>query len=122
MAIRTPHVLRATRAHFDCPSLQGAQLWRGLQLYVYRLQPHASRLQPYVYRLQPYYFPGAQLEDGGVAGTAGCHWEMRWFRDEYMTGSASPSDRVLSAVSLALFADSGWYEVDGAGAEPMAWS
>ena len=39
---------------------------------------------------------GAQLEDGGVAGTAGCHWEMRWFRDEYMTGSASPSERVLS--------------------------
>ena len=26
----------------------------------------------------------------------GCHWEMRWFRDEYMTGSASPSERVLS--------------------------
>ena len=34
---------------------------------------------------------------------------MRWLRDEYMTGAASPGDRVLSAVSLALFADSGWY-------------
>ena len=50
---------------------------------------HASRLQACVR-------PGAQLEDGGVAGTAGCHWEMRWFRDEYMTGSASPSDRARS--------------------------
>lgn len=33
---------------------------------------------------------GAQLEDGGGAGTASSHWEMRWLRDEYMTGSASP--------------------------------
>ena len=57
----------------------------------------ASRLQPCASsRLQPYVLPGAQLEDGGVAGTAGCHWEMRWFRDEYMTGSASPSDRARS--------------------------
>ena len=52
-------MLRAARAHFDCPSLQGMQ-----------------------------------LEDGGVAGTAGSHWEMRWLRDEYMTGAASPGDRV----------------------------
>ena len=31
---------------------------------------------------------GAQLEDGGGAGTDSCHWEMRW-RDE-ATGAASP--------------------------------
>ena len=38
-----------------------------------------------------------------------------------MTGAASPGERVLSAVSLALFADSGWYDVDMSGAEPLAW-
>ena len=64
---------------------------------------------------------GAQLEDGGGVGTDNCHWEMRWFRDEYMTGAASPGERVISAVSLALFADSGWYEVAAAEAEPLAW-
>ncbi|EOD40974.1 hypothetical protein EMIHUDRAFT_454065 [Emiliania huxleyi CCMP1516] len=31
---------------------------------------------------------GAPLEDGGGAGTGGAHWEMRLFRDEYMTGAA----------------------------------
>ena len=31
-----------------------------------------------------------QLEDGGGPGTGGSHWEMRLFRDEYMTGTASP--------------------------------
>jgi len=36
---------------------------------------------------------GAMLEDGGGAGTGGAHWEMRLFRDEYMTGSASPGVR-----------------------------
>ena len=28
---------------------------------------------------------------------------------------------MLSAVSLALFVDSGWYQLEGQGAEPMAW-
>ena len=38
---------------------------------------------------------------------------MRLFRDEYMTGSTSMSGRrAVSALTLALFADSGWYTVD----------
>ena len=64
---------------------------------------------------------GAQLEDGGGAGTAVSHWEMRWFRDEYMTGSASPGERVFSTMTAALFADSGWYVVNASLSEPMPW-
>ncbi|KAJ1624123.1 hypothetical protein T492DRAFT_912026 [Pavlovales sp. CCMP2436] len=64
---------------------------------------------------------GALLEDGGGSGSAGSHWESRLFRDEYMTAAASPGPRVLSALTLALFADSGWYVVNGSQAEPMLW-
>lgn len=64
---------------------------------------------------------GAHLEDGGGTGSAGSHWESRLFRDEYMTAAASPGPRVLSAITLALFADSGWYVVNGSQAEPLLW-
>ena len=64
---------------------------------------------------------GAPLEDGGGAGTAMSHWEMRAFRDEYMVGSSSPGKRTFSAISAALFADSGWYDVDEALVEPLPW-
>jgi hypothetical protein len=64
---------------------------------------------------------GALLEDGGGSGSAGSHWESRIFRDEYMTAAASPGPRVLSALTLALFADSGWYVVRSALAEPLLW-
>ena len=64
---------------------------------------------------------GAQLEDGGGAGTAISHWEMRNFRDEYMVGSSSPGKRYFSAISAALFADSGWYTVNEGMVEPLPW-
>ena len=66
-------------------------------------------------------YPPPSMEDGGGAGTGGAHWEMRVFRDEYMTGSASLGVRTLSALTLALFADSGWYDVDASQAEVLAW-
>ena len=64
---------------------------------------------------------GAQLENGGGAGTAISHWEMRALRDEYMVGSSSPSVRTFSAITAALFADSGWYGVDESKVEPFHW-
>lgn len=66
-------------------------------------------------------FRGAQLEDGGGGGTQGSHWEMRFFRDEYMVGSSSVSKRYFSPITAALFADSGWYGVDASRAEPFSW-
>ena len=64
---------------------------------------------------------GAQLEDGGGAGTSNSHWEMRNFRDEYMVGSSSPSKRYFSTVTAALYADSGWYGVNEEHVEHLAW-
>lgn len=64
---------------------------------------------------------GAQLEDGGGAGTSNSHWEMRNFRDEYMVGSSSPSKRYFSTITAALFADSGWYDVNANMVEHLAW-
>jgi leishmanolysin-like peptidase len=51
---------------------------------------------------------GAQLEDGGGAGTTLSHWDKRQFYNEFMTGSIGV-DPVRSQITLALFEDSGWY-------------
>eukprot|EP01130_Rhizamoeba_saxonica_P013388 TRINITY_DN5715_c0_g1_i1.p1 TRINITY_DN5715_c0_g1~~TRINITY_DN5715_c0_g1_i1.p1 ORF type:complete len:798 (+),score=190.10 TRINITY_DN5715_c0_g1_i1:25-2394(+) len=63
---------------------------------------------------------GAPLEDGGASGTAGSHWEKRIFMSEYMTGTESPWP-VYSILTLSLFYDSGWYDVDWDKAESLEW-
>eukprot|EP01137_Pigoraptor_chileana_P025367 Opistho-2@94764 len=63
---------------------------------------------------------GAPIEDFGGSGTAGSHWEKRIFRNEYMTGSAEQNS-VISAVSLALFEDLGYYKPDYTKAETLAF-
>ena len=63
---------------------------------------------------------GALLEDQGGSGTAGSHWEKSVFMDEFMTGVASERP-VLSAVTLALLEDSGWYYPNYSMAEHLAW-
>lgn len=63
---------------------------------------------------------GGEIEDFGSAGTAGSHWEKRLFMNEFMTGTASLNS-IYSEVTLALFEDSGWYQVNYASAEKLAW-
>ncbi|CEL92958.1 unnamed protein product [Vitrella brassicaformis CCMP3155] len=63
---------------------------------------------------------GAEIEDFGGEGAAGSHWEKRLFRNEFMTGTDSPGP-VYSAVSLALFEDTGWYKPDYSRAERLQW-
>eukprot|EP01124_Arcella_intermedia_P002639 TRINITY_DN11441_c0_g1_i1.p1 TRINITY_DN11441_c0_g1~~TRINITY_DN11441_c0_g1_i1.p1 ORF type:complete len:699 (-),score=100.41 TRINITY_DN11441_c0_g1_i1:18-2114(-) len=53
---------------------------------------------------------GAELEDGGGAGTAYSHWEQRVFRNEYMTGTSTPFP-AYSNITFSLFKDMGWYDV-----------
>ena len=60
-----------------------------------------------------------QLEDGGVAGTAGSHWEMRVMLTEFMTGVPSGLRNVKSALTLALLQDSGWYVANFDAAETL---
>ena len=65
---------------------------------------------------------GGEVEDGGAAGTVGSHWEKRVYMNEYMTGTLnSHLPVVYSAMTLALFQDSGWYQVDYSVAEKLAW-
>ena len=63
---------------------------------------------------------GAILEDQGGSGTAGSHWEKSIFMDEFMTGVASERP-VMSAVTLALLEDSGWYYPNYSMAEHLVW-
>lgn len=63
---------------------------------------------------------GVELEDGGGSGTAGSHWESRVAGDEYMTGYVNPSMPV-SGLTLSLFSDMGWYQVDKSKAEYYGW-
>mmetsp|Transcript_58955 Transcript_58955/g.138645 ORF Transcript_58955/g.138645 Transcript_58955/m.138645 type:complete len:725 (+) Transcript_58955:210-2384(+) len=65
---------------------------------------------------------GAELEDAGGEGTQLSHWEKRIFFSEYMTGSTqSGSQSVVSAVTLALLQDTGWYDVNLNGGSQLEW-
>ncbi|KDO22768.1 hypothetical protein SPRG_12195 [Saprolegnia parasitica CBS 223.65] len=65
---------------------------------------------------------GGELENGaqGTAATTTSHWEKRLFQNEYMTATASATP-VFSALTLALFEDSGWYTANYSMAEALAW-
>jgi len=52
---------------------------------------------------------GVELENQGGQGTAGSHWEMRIFRDEYMVGILPLSPKV-GTITLGLLEDTGWYK------------
>ncbi|RCN38978.1 hypothetical protein ANCCAN_15109 [Ancylostoma caninum] len=54
---------------------------------------------------------GAEIESQGGSGTSGSHWEKRVFENEAMSGVATQVYAV-SRLTLALFEDSGWYQVD----------
>jgi leishmanolysin-like peptidase len=63
---------------------------------------------------------GVELEDFGGGGTASSHWEKRLFYNDIMSGFSEPVS-YKSAVTLAYFQDSGWYQVDYAAAERLPW-
>uniref|UniRef100_A0A7I4YPQ5 Leishmanolysin-like peptidase n=1 Tax=Haemonchus contortus TaxID=6289 RepID=A0A7I4YPQ5_HAECO len=63
---------------------------------------------------------GAEIENQGMPGTLGVHWEKRVFENELMSGVPTQVF-AMSRVTLALFEDSGWYSVDYNKAEDMAW-
>jgi leishmanolysin len=64
--------------------------------------------------------PGLELEDGGGPGTAGSHPEKRVFQNEYLTGEAT-SFPIFSNISLSVFADSGWYQLNYTYVESLVW-
>jgi leishmanolysin len=64
---------------------------------------------------------GIELENGD-SGSAdfSSHWEKRILMNEYMTATSS-YDPVYSAMTLALFEDSGWYQVSFKNAQVLPW-
>ena len=54
---------------------------------------------------------GVEVEDQGGQGSAGSHWEARTMLGDYMI-STDYDENVISDITLGLFADSGWYEVN----------
>lgn len=87
----TPSVLQVVRNHFDCQELTGAELESGEAL------------------------PLDSAEDG--YGCIGDHWERRLFSGDLMNPVVDDSydSPRISTLTLAYFADSGWYQVDLSG-------
>jgi hypothetical protein len=56
-------------------------------------------------------FKGLPLEYNGGVGTVGGHWAKKYMNTDYMIGD-SYGENLISELSLAMFEDSGWYQVD----------
>ena len=54
---------------------------------------------------------GIPLESQGGEGSANSHWEARYMLGDYMV-SNNYYENVISDITLALFEDSGWYQVN----------
>jgi hypothetical protein len=63
---------------------------------------------------------GVPLEYNGGAGTAGAHWAKKYMNTDYMIGD-SYGENLFSDISLALFEDSGWYQVDYSMSNLFLW-
>lgn len=64
---------------------------------------------------------GIELENGDKGSAEfSSHWDKRVVMNEYMSATSS-YDPVYSALTLALFEDSGWYQVSYASAEVLPW-
>lgn len=57
-----------------------------------------------------------KLENQGTAGSMNTHWEKSIMGNEMMTAMAS-GKMILSAATLSVFQDSGWYQIDMSQAE-----
>jgi hypothetical protein len=85
--IVTPSVLQVVRNQFDCQLLTGAELESG---------------------------EGLPLSSTGDEGCIGDHWERRLFSSDLMNPVVDDLEYStrISTLTLAYFADSGWYQVD----------
>lgn len=86
--IVTPSVRQAVRNHFDCQQLPGAELESGESL------PLST--------------------SAGEVSCLGDHWERRLFKNDLMNPIVDGLEfnPRISTLTLAYFADSGWYQVD----------
>jgi len=65
-------------------------------------------------------FDGLPLEYNGGAGTVGAHWSKKTMNTDYMIGD-SYGENLISDLSLAMFEDSGWYQVSYSDSNMFTW-
>lgn len=63
---------------------------------------------------------GVPLEYNGGLGTSGAHWSKKYMNTDYMIAD-SYGENLISRITLALFKDSGWYNVDLEQANLFLW-
>lgn len=64
---------------------------------------------------------GIELEGQGSTGTVGAHWEKRIMYNDYMVADADVYDIAYTDVTVALFKDMGWYDVDYQYSNEITW-
>ena len=57
------------------------------------------------------YIEGIELENQGSSQSIGSHWDSRIMLSDYMTAGGY-NEMLISEITLALFEDSGWYDVN----------
>jgi hypothetical protein len=79
-------------------------------------------LAPLTARLRTFYgcsiLEGAFMEDDGGSGTAGSHWERRFFPFDLLSSGAIHGRRITE-FTLAYLEGTGWYDPDYSFAEPF---
>ena len=55
---------------------------------------------------------GVELEDQGMEGSTGSHWDQRILLGDYMGAVIYQEEMVISEFTLALLEDSGWYKAN----------
>lgn len=113
----TPTVKQAVRDHFACDTMDGAPLENEGRRPII-----SERMRGAVERCRLWARAASHAAvsctlcvcDQGGGGTAGNHWESRFFKGELMDGmSGAPNERaVFSAITMALLEDTGWYSAN----------
>ena len=106
----TPRVVEEVRRHFNCSTLEGAELEDQGGEGITTLNYHS-----FVYLLLIVLFVCLFC-----LGTALTHWEKRAFENEAMTGTHTQNP-VYSRITLALMEDTGWYKARMEMAQPLNW-
>ena len=64
---------------------------------------------------------GVELESQGGDGTSGKFWEKRIMANDFMVAGGDIQDVIYSDITMALFEDSGWYQVDYTYTTGIVW-
>ena len=108
----TPRVVEEVRRHFNCSTLEGAELEDQGGEGITTLAAINNVFTVFIFHVAFVCFYRL--------GTALTHWEKRAFENEAMTGTHTQNP-VYSRITLALMEDTGWYKARMEMAQPLNW-